>query len=305
MDVDAVGRRRERLRRRRDAAHRRGGHSFRRLRLLAAAAFAVGAGDRGVGAADRGAGAGARRRRPDERAVRRQGRPRSIILEVNPRASRTVPFVAKATGVPIAKIAARVMAGEPLRSFGLASRPAARTTSSVKEAVFPFARFPGRRHHPRAGDEIDRRGDGHRCRFPPRLRQVAAGRRHPSADRKAPCSFRSRTRTRKRRRELARGSSTWASICSPPTARRVIWPGAVWRCGGSTRFCRDGRTAKMRSSIGEVQLVINTTEGAQAIRDSFSIRRSALISNVPHYTTIAGAEAAVGAIEALCAGDSS
>src|SRR5690606_32515951 len=63
------------------------------------------------------------------------------ILEVNPRASRTVPFVAKAIGQPIAKIAARVMAGEPLASFGLEHRPLEHV--AVKEAIFPFARFPG------------------------------------------------------------------------------------------------------------------------------------------------------------------
>ncbi len=77
------------------------------------------------------------------------------ILEVNPRASRTVPFVAKATGVPIAKIAAKLMAGEKLKSFTL-PKLGAMNHVAVKEAVFPFNTLPGRRHDPRSGNEIDR-----------------------------------------------------------------------------------------------------------------------------------------------------
>ena len=87
------------------------------------------------------------------------------ILEVNPRASRTVPFVAKVIGKPIAGIAARIMNGEPLAAFNLKSGKLAHV--AVKEAVFPFARFPGRRHHPGARDALDRRGHGHRPRLTP------------------------------------------------------------------------------------------------------------------------------------------
>ena len=96
------------------------------------------------------------------------------ILEVNPRASRTVPFVAKATGVPIAKIAARLMVGEKLADFGL-NEPRM-THTAVKEAVFPFKPLPRRRHPAGAGDEIDRRGHGAGPHFRACLRQVAAGR---------------------------------------------------------------------------------------------------------------------------------
>jgi carbamoyl-phosphate synthase large subunit len=96
------------------------------------------------------------------------------LIEVNPRASRTVPFVAKAIGVPIAKIAARVMAGEKLADLPPFNWRI--DYMAVKEAVFPFARFPGVDPVLTPGDEVDRRSDGHRPRFPTRLRQVAARR---------------------------------------------------------------------------------------------------------------------------------
>ncbi len=102
-----------------------------------------------------------------------------FILEVNPRASRTVPFVAKAIGRPIAKIAARVMAGESLAGFDLSERPPEHV--AVKEAVFPVRAVPQRRFPARSGDEVDRRGDGSGSRFRRRLRQVPARRRQPVA----------------------------------------------------------------------------------------------------------------------------
>ena len=85
------------------------------------------------------------------------------VLEVNPRASRTVPFVAKVIGLPVATIAARIMAGEPLAAFGLEPRQLDHV--GVKEAVFPFDALPRRRHRARAGDALDRRGHGARPRL--------------------------------------------------------------------------------------------------------------------------------------------
>ena len=105
------------------------------------------------------------------------------VLEVNPRASRTVPFVAKTMGVPFAKIAARIMAGESHR-LASASKIPEIDHVAVKEAVFPFARFPGVDTRARAGDALDRRGDGHRPHLPARFRQVAARRRGAGADRR-------------------------------------------------------------------------------------------------------------------------
>ena len=120
------------------------------------------------------------------------------IIEVNPRASRTVPFVAKATGAPIAKIAARVMAGEMLAGLAPAARPRLAHVA-VKEAVFPFARFSRRRRHLRPGNEVDRRGHGNGRRFPARLRQVATGHRHSPAPVGHGLYFRSRTGTSRSR----------------------------------------------------------------------------------------------------------
>ncbi len=118
------------------------------------------------------------------------------VLEVNPRASRTVPFVAKATGVPIAKIAARVMAGERLADFGLVEAPP--SPHRGQGSGLPLRPLPRRRRHPRAGDEIDRRGHGPRFQLRPRLRQVAARRGHCACRSTARSSSRSRTRTRRR-----------------------------------------------------------------------------------------------------------
>jgi carbamoyl-phosphate synthase large subunit len=113
VDVDCLSDGRDVYRRRHHGAYRGSRHSLGRQRLLAAAAHAVRRDDRRAGTPGQGDGQGAERRRPDERAVRDQGR-HVYVLEVNPRASRTVPFVAKTIGAPIAKIAARIMAGEKL-----------------------------------------------------------------------------------------------------------------------------------------------------------------------------------------------
>ena len=106
------------------------------------------------------------------------------IIEVNPRASRTVPFVAKATGVPIAKIAARIMAGEKLADFNL-DGGGRRRSCRGQGSGFPLRPVPRCRRHAGSGDEIDRRGHGARPRFCPRLRQGPAGRRSgPAAGRR-------------------------------------------------------------------------------------------------------------------------
>ena len=114
------------------------------------------------------------------------------VLEVNPRASRTVPFVAKATGLPIAKIAARVMAGEQVARLQPRTPPM-RAPCRGQGSGLPLRPLPRRRHHPRAGDEVDRRGDGPRPRLRPRLRQGPARRRRSAAAAPAPSSSRSRT----------------------------------------------------------------------------------------------------------------
>ena len=141
----------------------------------------------------------AERGRPDERAVRdpeaeRHGRRDVVyVLEVNPRASRTVPYVSKATGLQLAKIAARCMVGQTLGEQGIDDEVVPRYFR-VKEAVFPFVKFPGVDTDPRARDEVDRRSDGRRHDLRRSVRQVAArGRRRCRAagkSRRARCSCR-------------------------------------------------------------------------------------------------------------------
>ena len=219
-----------------------------------------------------------------------------FILEVNPRASRTVPFVAKATGTAIAKIAARVMAGEKLKSFPLAGPNPPHT--AVKEAVFPFARFPG----------VD-------ILLGPEMRSTGEvmGLDHDFARAFAKSQLGAGTM-------LPVKGTVFISVKDRDKAALIVIARALHEMG-FTLLATDG-TARVFAAAdlpvkrinkvlegqphivdamvdGEVHLVINTTEGAQTIADSFSLRRTALVNNIPYYTTVAGARAAVAAITVL------
>jgi carbamoyl-phosphate synthase large subunit len=223
------------------------------------------------------------------------------VLEVNPRASRTVPFVAKATGVPIAKIAARVMAGERLETLlpigQRCPRPGAGHVA-VKEAVFPFARFPG--VDLILGPEMKSTGEvmGLDTDFGRAFAksQLGSGTELPLAG----CVFVSvRDSDKEALVEPCRQLAAWGFelVATRGTARKLSEKGLPV---GSVNKVQEGRpdiVDDMRS--GRIQLVFNTTEGAQAIADSFSLRRTALTHNIPYYTTVAGARAAVQAIGAL------
>jgi len=222
------------------------------------------------------------------------------ILEVNPRASRTVPFVAKATGIPVAKIAARLMAGEKLRDFDLKSR-AKRGHMAVKEAVFPFSRFPD--VDTILGPEMKSTGEvmGLDEDFKRAFAksQLGAGNQLPQGG----TAFISvKDRDKDGAVELAGRLSGlgYKLIATGGTQRYLESQGLeverINKVLEGRPHCEDAIVN------GEVQLVINTTEGAQAIADSYSIRRSALTNNVPHYTTMTGAAAAIDALEALGAG---
>jgi carbamoyl-phosphate synthase large subunit len=221
------------------------------------------------------------------------------VLEVNPRASRTVPFVAKATGVPIAKIAARVMAGERLDTFKLdRSR---RRHVAVKEAVFPFARFPG--VDLILGPEMKSTGEvmgldtdfgrafaksqlGSGVDLPLQGTVFVSVRDRDKPAMVQPC-----------RRLVEMG---FALLATAGTAERLREAGLPVETINKVLEGRPHIVDRMLS--GGVQLVFNTTEGAQAIADSFSLRRTALTNAIPYYTTVAGARAAVEAIAALRAG---
>ncbi len=219
------------------------------------------------------------------------------ILEVNPRASRTVPFVAKATGIPVAKIAARVMAGEKLKDFDLASK-AKRAHMAVKEAVFPFTRFPG--VDTNLGPQMKSTAEvmGLDVDFPRAFAksQLGAGNRLPLEgtvfisvkDRDKPAAALLAKQLSDMGFELMATGGTQTYLADQ--GLRVMRVNKVLE---GRPHCEDALLN------GEVQLVINTTEGAQAIADSFSIRRSAVMNNVPHYTTMTAAKAAVDGIAAL------
>ncbi len=223
-----------------------------------------------------------------------------FVLEVNPRASRTVPFVAKATGIPIAKIAARLMIGDPLSSFPLGRR-ARHDHVAVKEAVFPFARFAG--VDLILGPEMKSTGEvmgldhdfgrafaksqlGAGTRLPLEGRVFVSVRDHDKAAVVEPC------------RGLA--EMGFALIATSGTAALLRAAGLAVEAVNKVHEGRPHIVDRMLS--GEVQLVVNTTEGAQATADSFSLRRTTLTLNIPYYTTVAGARAAVQAIAALKAG---
>ena len=223
-----------------------------------------------------------------------------FVLEVNPRASRTVPFVAKATGVPVAKIGARVMAGAKLAEFRLDDRAVAPHVA-VKEAVFPFARFSG--VDVMLGPEMRSTGEviGLDASFERAFAkaQLGAGVRLPSAG-QVFLSVRADDKDAigpLARRLVEMGFTLLATRGTAATLRTAgIEARTVNKVLEGRPHCVDA----IRS--GEVQMVINTAAGAQSVADSFDIRRSALTHNVPHFTTIAGARAAVYAIAAMRSG---
>jgi len=222
------------------------------------------------------------------------------VLEVNPRASRTVPFVAKATGVPVAKIGARVMAGERLAAFRLDDDAVSRHVA-VKEAVFPFNRFPN--VDVILGPEMKSTGEvmGLDLSFERAFlkSQLGAGVRLPEggtafisvkdSDKAAAVSMARRLSEMGFRILATRG-----------TAARIREAGVECQVINKVLEGRPHCVDAIKS--GEIQLVINTTGGGQSVADSFDIRRSALTHGIPHYTTAAGARAAVHAIAALKAG---
>jgi len=219
------------------------------------------------------------------------------VLEVNPRASRTVPFVSKAIGQPLAKIAARVMAGKTLQELDF-TREIVPSHISVKEAVFPFIKFPG--VDTILGPEMKSTGEvmGIDTSFAMAFAkaQIASGTFLPVQG-KAFLSVRDHDKT-----------------AALPIARRLVESGfSVVATSGTALHLRNaGITVEVINKViegsphvvdairaGEIAVVMNTVEGVQAIADSFSIRRSALECRVPYFTTIAGAGAAAEGIARL------
>ena len=218
------------------------------------------------------------------------------VLEANPRASRTVPFVAKAVGAPIAKIAAKIMAGASLTDFDLSKAKPRRI--AVKEAVFPFARFPG--VDPALGPEMRSTGEvmGWDDDFGAAFlkSQIAVDVYLP----KEGSVF------------ISVKDSDKAAVIQP--ARELVEMGYhLIATSGTASFLEENgleveRINKViegqphildRMINGGIQLVFNTTEGVQSMKDSASIRRTALTRKIPYFTTLAASLASVQAIRAL------
>jgi carbamoyl-phosphate synthase large subunit len=223
------------------------------------------------------------------------------VLEVNPRASRTVPFVAKATGVPVAKIGARVMAGAKLATDFRLDDDSIAPHVAVKEAVFPFARFPN--VDTILGPEMKSTGEvmGLDSSFERAFAksQLGAGVILPEKG----CVFLSvKDADKKGLAALARRLTEvgFTILATRGTAVRIREAGLPVTLVNKVLEGRPHCVDAIRS--GDVQLVINTASTPQSVADSFAIRRGALTHGIPHYTTMAGARAAVHAIAALKAG---
>lgn len=218
------------------------------------------------------------------------------LIEVNPRASRTVPFVAKAIGAPVAKIAARIMAGEKIKDFEI---PSYKTDHyAVKEAVLPFNRFPG--VDILLGPEMRSTGEviGLDEDFPRAfLKSQIAANTHLPLEGNVFISVKNRDKIK---------------MVTP--AKELIEMGyTVLATGGTADFLKENgvevtrinKVLEGRPHIvdaiknDEIDLIFNTTEGAQSIKDSYDLRRTALLGSIPYYTTSRGAISAMEAIKVL------
>ena len=222
------------------------------------------------------------------------------LLEVNPRGSRTVPFVAKATGVPLAKIAARVMAGEKLAGFDLDDISPDHV--AVKEAVFPFARFPG--SDVVLGPEMKSTGE---VMGIDRDFGLAFAKSQLGAGVELPLSGRVFVSVRDEDKpafiDICRDLHEMGFEILATGGTMTVLTGAGVP---ATRINKvmEGRPHAVDAMLsGDIQLVINTAMGAASMRDSFSLRHTALKNKIPYYTTVSGSRAAAQAIRALQKGD--
>ncbi len=222
---------------------------------------------------------------------------RVYVLEVNPRASRTVPFIAKAVGVPLVKIAAQVMAGKTLEELGFTAEPAVPMVA-VKAPVFPFRRFPG--VDPVLGPEM--KSTGEVMGLAPSY-GLAFAKAWIAAGNRLPLSGRVFVSVPNRDKEavvpIARRLSElgFELLSTEGTAARLAREGLVARV---VRKVREARPHVADLIInGEVELVINTPKGREEQDDGTVIRTTALRYSVPVITNLAGAHAAIEAIAAL------
>ena len=219
------------------------------------------------------------------------------VLEVNPRAARTVPFVSKATGMALAKIAARVMAGTKLKDMGTLTE---RVPSyfSVKEAVFPFAKFPDA--DPILGPEMKSTGEtmGTGRTFGEAYAKAQAG-SGVVLPRSGVCLISVRDRDKPAAVNLARLliGHGFEIVATSGTAAELEAAGVSCRTAIKVRDGRPNIVDMIKND--EFDLIVNTTEGKQAVRESRSIRREAVARKVTYYTTLSAARATCDALDHL------
>jgi carbamoyl-phosphate synthase large subunit len=218
------------------------------------------------------------------------------ILEVNPRASRTVPFVSKATGIALAKVAARAMIGKTLAEQGIVERIP--RYFSVKEAVFPFVKFP--EADPILGPEMKSTGEvmgtGHTFGEAYAKAQAASGVVLPT---RGLCFISVRDRDKPGAVQLAQMlmARGFEIAATGGTAKTLEEAGITCRRVNKVREGRPHVVDMIKND--EIALIVNTTEGKQAVRESRSIRREAVARRVTYYTTVAGARATCDALDHL------
>ena len=219
-----------------------------------------------------------------------------FILEVNPRGSRTIPFVAKSTGIPLVKIASQIMTGKKLSEFKLTQNKMKHI--SVKEAVFPFARFPGT--DVILGPEMKSTGEvmGIGSTFGEAFAKSQLG-----ANINLPLIgqvfISIKDDDKKNIVAIAKDFENLGfKICATSGTAKKLNDNNV-----DTKYIKkviEGRPNAVDSMLSkEIQLVINTAEGTNSIKDSFSLRQTALINKIPYYTTLQGAKAAALAIKSI------
>ena len=219
-----------------------------------------------------------------------------FIIEANPRASRTVPFISKAIGIPIAKIAARIMAGEKLEKFDLEKKIS--NICAIKEAVFPFNKFPN--VDVLLGPEMKSTGEvmgiDENFGLSFAKSQMACGNELPitgtafisvkDKDKKNALNF------AKKLKELN------FKLCATSGTAKYLNTNGI-HCKKINKV-REGSPHIVDSlNAKNIELVINTTEGSKSVSDSYSLRRSALVNKIPYCTSLAAANACIEAINSL------
>ena len=218
------------------------------------------------------------------------------VLEVNPRASRTVPFVSKATGLPVAKIASRVMAGEKLSAFDLKRKN--ENTFAVKEAVFPFNRFP----------EVDvllgpeMKSTGEAMGFDENF-GLSFAKSQIASNNSIPLKGTAFISVKDKDKEKILNNAEKLiklgfSICATSGTAKYLTSNGI-KCKKINKVSQGSPHIVEKLNKKNIALVINTTEGKDSIADSFGLRRSSLMNKIPYFTTMPAANACVESIEAL------